>query len=93
MQIRFDTLNKKPKLYDVLLVGALVLAAIIALSVIGKGKSVLPAALLLTLLAAYSAFNRRHGWDFSPFYPVMEYTRASNAAPGAVCGGLQVWLI
>ena len=43
----FDTSDKKPKLYDVLIVGAFVLAAVIVLYVVGKGRFVLPAALLL----------------------------------------------
>ncbi|MCI5779533.1 MAG: hypothetical protein MR051_06950 [Lentisphaeria bacterium] len=46
-------------------------------------RAILPAALVCILLGAYSAFNRRYGWDFSPFYQVMPYTRVSNAAPGA----------
>ena len=53
MKIRFDTLNKKPKLYDVLIVGAPVLAAVIALSVIGNGSYVLPIALILDVFFAY----------------------------------------
>lgn len=54
MKIRFDTLNKKPKLYDVLIVGALVLAAVIALSVIGNGSCVLPIALILDAFFVYA---------------------------------------
>ena len=50
----FDTSNKKPKLYDVLIVGALVLAAVIALSVIGRGGYTLPAALLLDAFLVYA---------------------------------------
>ena len=54
MKIRFDTLNKKPKLYDVLIVGALVLAAVIALSVIGNGSCALPIALILDAFFVYA---------------------------------------
>ena len=54
MKVRFDTLNKMPKLYDVLIVGVLVLAGVIALSVIGRGGHVLPAALLLDAFFIYS---------------------------------------
>ena len=38
MKVRFDTLNNKPKLYDVLIVFAVVLAAVIVLSVVGGEK-------------------------------------------------------
>ena len=54
MKVRFDTLNKKPKLYDVLIVGAVVLVAVIVLSVIGKGGYTLPAALLLDAFFIYA---------------------------------------
>lgn len=54
MKIRFDTLNKKPKLYDVLIIGALVLAAVIALSVIGNGSCALPIALILDAFFVYA---------------------------------------
>ena len=50
----FDTSDKKPKLYDVLIVGALVLAAVVALFVVGGGRSVLPAALLIGAFLAYA---------------------------------------
>ena len=49
----FDTSDKKPKLYDVLIVGALVLAAVVVLFVVG-GRSVLPAALLICAFLAYA---------------------------------------
>lgn len=54
MKVKFDTLNKKPKLYDVLIAGFLVLAAVIALSVIGRGRFALPAALLLDAFFIYA---------------------------------------
>ena len=50
----FDTSDKKPKLYDVLIVGALVLAAVVALFVVGGGRSVLPAALLICAFLVYA---------------------------------------
>ena len=52
-------------------------------------RMLLPTGILLILLAAYSAFNCRHGWDFSPFYRVLEYTRVSNAAPGEAPASLR----
>ena len=54
MKLRFDTLDKKPKLYDVLIVGAFVLAAVIALSLIDKGKHVLPTALIFDAFFIYA---------------------------------------
>ena len=50
----FDTSDKKPKLYDVLTVGASVLAAVIVLSVIGGGKYFLPAALFIDAFLVYA---------------------------------------
>ena len=43
-------------------------------------RALLPVALLAILLAAFGGFNRRYGWNFSPFYPVVRYTRISNSA-------------
>ena len=54
MKIRFDTLDKKPKLYDVLIVGALVLAAVITLSAVGKGRYALPSVLILDAFFIYA---------------------------------------
>ena len=50
----FDTRNKKPKLYDVLIVGVAVLAAIVILSAVGRDALVLPAVLLLDAFFAYA---------------------------------------
>ena len=50
----FDTRNKKPKLYDVLIVGVAVLAAIVMFSILGRAAFALPAALLLDAFFAYA---------------------------------------
>ncbi|MBO6061537.1 MAG: hypothetical protein J6P98_05430 [Clostridia bacterium] len=52
--MRFDTSDKKPKLYDVLIVGAAVVAAVTALSVFGKGSCSLPAALMIDAFIVYA---------------------------------------
>ncbi len=54
MKIRFDTIDKKPKLYDVLIVGALIFGAVTALSIIGKGRYALPEVLLLDAFFIYA---------------------------------------
>ena len=54
MKLRFDTLDKKPKLYDVLIVGAIVLAAVTALFVFGRGGFDLPAVLIMDAFFIYA---------------------------------------
>jgi len=50
----FDTIDKKPKLYDVLIVGALIFAAVAVLAVIGRDAFALPVVLLLDAFFAYA---------------------------------------
>ena len=53
-EMRFDTINKKPKLYDVLIVGAVAALAIAVLYAVGKGKYALPSVLLLDAFFVYA---------------------------------------
>jgi vancomycin permeability regulator SanA len=55
--MRFDTRDKKPKLYDVLAAGVVIFAAVIALSFIGRGKYAIPVALLLDVFFAYAVIR------------------------------------
>ena len=53
-EMRFDTINKKPKLYDVLIVGAAAALAVTVLYAVGKGKYALPSVLLLDAFFVYA---------------------------------------
>lgn len=54
MKVRFDTLNKKPKLYDVLIVFAIVLAAVGILSAVGGERYSLICALIVDAFLLYA---------------------------------------
>lgn len=54
MKVRFDTLDKKPKLYDVLIVFAVVLAAAIVLSIVGGERYAIVSALIVDVFLIYA---------------------------------------
>ncbi|MBQ2110868.1 MAG: YdcF family protein [Clostridia bacterium] len=54
MKVRFDTLNKKPKLYDVLIVFAVALTAVVILSVACGERSALVSALIVDAFLLYA---------------------------------------
>ena len=54
IEMRFDTINKKPKLYDVLIVGAVVALAVTLLYAVGRGRYALPSVLLLDAFFVYA---------------------------------------
>ncbi len=54
MRVRFDTLNKKPKLYDVLIVFAVALTAVVILSVACGERSALVSALIVDAFLLYA---------------------------------------
>ena len=54
IEMRFDTRNKKPKLYDVLIVGAVVALAVTLLYAVGRGRYALPSVLLLDAFFVYA---------------------------------------
>ena len=52
--MKFDTIDKKPKLYDVLIVGAVVALAVTVLYAVGRGNFALPSVLLLDAFFVYA---------------------------------------